>query len=107
MSYKVVYRPQANQDLDDIFSFILNQSGSADRALNYVERVLSFCNSFITFPHRGTKRDDLRKGLRLVGFERRATIAFSIEGETITIARIFYAGRDIDILENKNDFSPN
>jgi toxin ParE1/3/4 len=104
MTYKVVFKPQANQDLDEIFSFILNHGGSADRALDYVERILSFCNGFVTFPHRGTKRDDIRAGLRLVGFERRATIAFSIEGDMIIIARIFYAGRDIELIEIKDDF---
>ena len=63
--------------------------------------IRNFCDSFVTFPHRGTKRDDLRAGLRLIGFERRVTIAFSVEGDTVVIVRIFYAGRDVDVLASE------
>jgi toxin ParE1/3/4 len=38
----------------------------------------------------------LRPGLRIIGFERRVTIAFHIAPETVVIDRIFYAGRDIE-----------
>jgi toxin ParE1/3/4 len=31
-----------------------------------------------TFPERGTRRDDILPGLRTIGFERRATIAFRV-----------------------------
>jgi hypothetical protein len=33
---------------------------------------------------------------RTIGFERRATIAFRVEKNTVRIIRIFYAGRDFD-----------
>ena len=49
-----------------------------------------------TFPERGTKRDDLAPGIRTIGFERRATIAFRVGDDTVRIVRIFYAGRDYD-----------
>ena len=104
MPHSGIYKAKANQDLNDIFTFILTQGGSADRAFNFVERIRAFCDSFASFPHRGTKRDDLRAGLRLAGFERRATIAFTIEDNTIVIIRIFYAGRDIQALANNQDF---
>ncbi len=44
---------------------------------------------------RGTRRDDIRPGLRVVGFERRITIAFHVETNTVTIDRVLYGGRDI------------
>jgi toxin ParE1/3/4 len=47
-----------------------------------------------TFPERGIVRDDLLPGLRIIGFERRASIAFIVEAETVRILRIFYSGRD-------------
>jgi len=37
------------------------------------------------FPFRDTLRDDLHPGLRILGFERRA----SIENQTVRILRIF------------------
>jgi len=49
------------------------------------------------FPQRGTARDDIRSGLRTVGFERRVTIAFTVKGEDIVILRILYAGRSLDL----------
>lgn len=47
-----------------------------------------------TFPHRGTLRDDLAPGMRVIGFERRASIIFRVDGHTVRIFRILYAGRD-------------
>jgi hypothetical protein len=38
------------------------------------------------FPERGRRRDDLRPGLRIIGFGRRVTIAFHVAD---------YAGRDL------------
>jgi toxin ParE1/3/4 len=46
--------------------------------------------------HRGTRRDDIRPGLRVVGFERRVTIAFHVDDTTVTIDRILYGGREIE-----------
>jgi len=64
------------------------------RANDYVKRVIAYCLSFVTFPERGTPRDDLRLGLRVIGFERRITIAFHVSADAVTIDRLFYGGRD-------------
>ena len=53
---------------------------------------------FANFPERGMRRDDLFLGLRVVGFERRVTIAFHVGADTVTFLRILYGGRDIDAL---------
>ena len=47
---------------------------------------------------RGMARDDLRPGLRVVGFRRRVTIAFAITEETVEILGIYYGGRDYEAL---------
>ena len=44
---------------------------------------------------RGTQHDDLLPGLRIIGMERRVTIAFRIVGKTVEILRILYGGRDV------------
>ena len=49
-----------------------------------------------TFPHRGHRRDDLRPGLRIMGFERRASIAFQVLPGEVVIVRIFFGGRDYE-----------
>jgi toxin ParE1/3/4 len=43
---------------------------------------------------RGFLREDIRPGLRVLGFERRLTVAFSVEAETVTIYRLFYGGQN-------------
>ena len=40
------------------------------------------------------RRDDVREGLRIVGFERRATVAFHVDKRRVTILRFFYGGQD-------------
>jgi toxin ParE1/3/4 len=40
---------------------------------------------------------NLRPGLRTIGFERRATIAFTVKGEDVIILRILYGGRSLDL----------
>ena len=46
-----------------------------------------------SFPERGTRRDDILPGLRTIGFEHRASIAFRVTGEQVEIMAIAYAGR--------------
>jgi toxin ParE1/3/4 len=45
------------------------------------------------FPERGTIRNELVPGLRIVGFERRAAIAFIVEADAVRIMRVLYGGR--------------
>jgi plasmid stabilization system protein ParE len=49
------------------------------------------------------KRSDLRSGLRLVGYRRRATIAFEVTGDVVIIARIFYRGRNVELDDDAGD----
>jgi toxin ParE1/3/4 len=42
------------------------------------------------------RRDDIRPGLRTIGFERRATIAFQVKRAEVVIVRIFYGGQDYE-----------
>jgi plasmid stabilization system protein ParE len=49
-----------------------------------------------TFPTRGRRRDDIRLGLRIVGFERRATIVFQVLRRDVIIVRIFYGGQEYE-----------
>lgn len=51
---------------------------------------------FADFPERGRRRDDLRPGLRIIGFERRVTIAFHISSGAVIIDRILYGGRELE-----------
>jgi len=83
----------ANLDLIDLYDWIANAAGP-DTAISYIERLESYCIGFDLASERGTPRDDVRPGLRVVGFERRVTIAFMVEENRVVILRIFYGGRD-------------
>lgn len=97
----MVFAESARADLDDIFTWIADHAG-VEIALAYTARIERFCQKMTPFPQRGTARDDLRPGLRTVGFERRATIAFTVKGEDVIILRILYAGRSLDLAFNES-----
>nr|WP_250809652.1 hypothetical protein [Neorhizobium tomejilense] len=44
-------------------------------------------------------RDDIRPGLRLVGYRYKATIAFFVQEEVVFRAGIFHRGRNVDVDE--------
>jgi len=101
--YKVTFRPLAESDLIALYDYIAGEAGS-EIAGAYIERIEAACLSLETFPQRGTRRDDIRPGLRTIGFERRATIAFRVVKSEVTIVRIFYGGRDYEgILRHSSD----
>ena len=93
MAHEVIFAPEAQADLLSLYDYIDKHSGPT-RAHDYIGRVAAYCLSFGTFPDRGTRRNDLRPGLRVIGFERRVTIAFHVTVSAITIDRIFYRGRN-------------
>jgi toxin ParE1/3/4 len=92
---EVIFSPEAENDLLQIYDFIAN-AANAERGYRYAERIQNYCLELDIFPARGSPRDDLRPGLRIIGFERRVTIAFHIAAKIVVIDRIFYAGRDIE-----------
>jgi toxin ParE1/3/4 len=94
VALRVVFTPEAQADLVELYDFIA-EHGGPERALAYVEWVGATCHGLATFPERGSRRDDLRPGLRVMGLGRRAAIAFHIGTGAVTIDRILYGGRDV------------
>jgi toxin ParE1/3/4 len=74
---KVIFAPEALTDLFELYDYIAANSG-AERARNYTDRIVTTCRNLVSFPERGTRRDDLRPGLRTTTYRRRVTIAFHI-----------------------------
>lgn len=101
MTHKVVFAPEAQADLLMLYDIIADDGGE-ERALAYVERIEVTCLSLARFPERGTQRDDIRPGLRVIGFERRVAIAFHIAIATVTIDRILYGGQDLGTVLNES-----
>lgn len=88
---EVVYSPEVEDDLNELFDFIAMRSND-QIALNYISRIEAFCEGLDLAPERGTLRNDIREGLRIVGFERRGVVAFTVEEDRVVILR-FFSGR--------------
>jgi toxin ParE1/3/4 len=95
---EVVFTPEAEADLNNLFDFITARS-DVQTALNYVSRIEEFCSGLDLASERGTLRDDIRTGLRIVGFERRSVIAFTVEEDRVVILRFFSGGQNWAALE--------
>jgi toxin ParE1/3/4 len=94
-SYEVSFRPQAEADLFRLYGFIAGEAGR-QVAGAYIARIEAACMALEDFPKRGTRRDDIRPGLRTMGFERRATIVFQVLAAEVVIVRVFYGGQDFE-----------
>lgn len=90
---KVIFAPEAREDLIALYDWIADAAG-ANVAIGYVERLETWCLDFDLASERGSLRTDIRPGMRVVGFERRVTVAFTVDEDRVTILRLFYGGRD-------------
>ena len=100
--HEVRFRPLTEADLIALYDYIAEASGTAVAAA-YIDRIEAACLAPAQFPKRGTRRDDIRKGLRTIGFEHRATIIFQVRSSEVLIVRILHGGRDFDALFRSDD----
>ena len=91
--FKVRFHALAEDDLFKLYRDIAEHAGLGVAGA-YVDRIEVACMALEIFPERGTRRDDIRPGIRTVGFERRATIAFRVAEANVEILRIFHGGQD-------------
>jgi plasmid stabilization system protein ParE len=97
MSHRVVFSPEALEQLAALYRYIA-EAASPDIAARYTEAIVSYCESLRTFPLRGTRRDDVRPGLRITNYKKRTVIAFDVKSEAISIIGIFYGGQDYETI---------
>lgn len=89
----VILSPEARDDLIALYDWIAAAAHPVT-ALGYIERIEAFLRGLRIGSERGTRRDDIRAGLRIVSFERRVTVAFTVDAASVVILRIFCAGRN-------------
>lgn len=94
--YTVRLSPEAETDLVHIHGYVERRSASTVTADRYIERIDGFLSSFEVFPERGTVRDEIRPGLRIVGFERNVSMAFIVEEYDVVILRVLAGGREFN-----------
>ena len=96
--YPVRLTDRAEADLRDIHTYLTNVA-SPQTARGYVDRIISFLDGLEQFPLRGSVHAEMRAGLRVIGFERRVSIAFVVSGDVVVILRILYGGRALSAEE--------
>lgn len=102
MTHEVIFAPEALADLFALYDTIAADAG-AGRAQSYTDRIVATCRTLVTFPERGTRRDDLRPSLRTTTYRHRVTIAYHITETQVIIDRVLYAGRNLPALFAEGD----
>lgn len=97
MSHRVVFSPEAQEELAGLYRYIA-QAASPDIAARYTEAIVRTCESLSTFPHRGVQRDDVRPGLRITNHRKRVVIAFDVAADVVSIIGVFYGGQDYEAI---------
>ena len=95
MPFRIVFAPEAEAQLTALYRYIRDKASPAI-AERFTSAIVEYRESFDVFPQRGTSREDLRPGLRTIGFRRAVTISFAIDNEIVTIIGIFYGGQDFE-----------
>jgi toxin ParE1/3/4 len=72
----------------------IHDAAGHERAGDYIDCVEAACMALSTFPERGTVRNHIHPGLRIIGFERSASIAFIVGSDGVEISRILPKGMD-------------
>ena len=88
-----IVSPEAKQDLIALYDWIADRSSNI-QALAYLERIETHLAGFSHASERGHLREDIRPGLRITGFEKRITIAFTVSDHSVNILRLLYGGQD-------------
>lgn len=105
MSHRVVFTPEAADQLLHLYAYIA-RAASPPVAARYTEAIVAHCESLNVFPHRGVQRDDIRPGLRITHYRKRAVIAFAVDAEQVSILGI-YGGRDYEsLLRDESEDDP-
>jgi len=92
MAYRIIYHPEAEAELDRLYADIALEAGDRT-AGDYVDGVISFIEGLETFPERGTVRESRITGLRIIGYRRSVSVAFSVRGDDVFTDEIL-EGRD-------------
>ena len=99
--YGVAYTRGARENILELTEYIAEKS-SRRIASRYIASLVRECESLRNAPQRGTKRQDLRPNMRVIGYKRAVSIVFRVEEEEsiVVILGFSYRGHSFDrILE--------
>lgn len=84
---RIVLRRKALAQLEELEDFVV-EAGSPVAAADLVDTLVAFCEDLAPFPLRGSDRDDIRPGVRTIGFRRRAVVAFAVREYAVVILEV-------------------
>lgn len=90
---RVVLSRQAIADISHI-GIWLTQEASVAVARRYVGRIKTSLTDLALASERGTVRNEILDGLRVIGILGSATVAFRVSDDTVTILRVLHGGQD-------------
>ena len=96
MVYTVIFSPAAQSHLISLYRYIKESSASVAVVSKYIDAVVDYCEGLSAFPHRGTKRDDIHPGLRIVNYKKTCVIAIQVVNDKVFIHGFFYGGQDYE-----------
>lgn len=94
MSRRLVLSRKAKAQINSLYEYVARE-GSVEIADRYIDALLNRLAGLTEFADRGTRRDDLRPGLRTVPFRRRLTIAYAVRPHEVRIFAIARAGQEM------------
>lgn len=104
MKYKIILHERAEAELLQLYRDLANiEKAGPVVAWNYISGIRQFIAELATFPKRGTVRDGLVPGLRIISYRRSVSIAFVVEEAHVLVLGVFYGGQDItvEVLEGR------
>ncbi len=104
MVHRIVYHPNAEAELDKLYSDIGQRVGSLV-AGRFIDGLLTFIEGLAPYPERGTLRQSRVPGLRIIGYRRSISVAFSVREADVLILGVFAHGRDVrdDLLAERDE----
>ena len=95
MQYRVIFTPEAQEQLVGLYRYIAVVA-SPEIAERYIGSIVAYCEGLRNSPHRGTRRDDVRSGLRITSYKKRVVVAFAVDAELVSIIGIFCGGQNYE-----------
>lgn len=97
MKYEIQYSPEALNDLDEIWEYILLELGSPDAAENVVTNMMDAIDALETFPYQGAPLSSVA--------EIESDYRFILSGNYMAFYRVLEKSVQVDrILYQKRDY---
>ena len=96
MKYKILYSPEALNDLNEIWEYILMDLGNPDAAENVVNKMMDTIDGLEDFPERGTPLSfvaEVESDYRFV-LSGNYMAFYRVEEKTVQVDRVLYQGRN-------------